>query len=188
MSIINLIGPPAAGKSTFASKFVLEHPEYTYCSIDAYRAEFKDEVPAWEHLEESILKHPKVISETSGLSWRLIKIFNSRALRRRKIFTIAFTGSSNIILSRLQNRQRREVPYPYHYTETETVRYVLDNLNRSSTKINYTVNVDNKETEEIYLEISQILSEYLIDNIKSTKKMRPRLHLEEHNTDTRSEI
>jgi len=159
--IINLVGAPASGKSTFAARYVLEHPEYRYCSIDSYRIEYKKdgEEEAWLKLYEAVCSSKKVILETCGLSWRLRTLFNSEDIRRRPIITLAFNGSAEVLHERLNNRQRREVPYPYHYTEHETIDFVISNLDHSVAPIDYIIDVTNTTLEDVYEYFSRIITE-----------------------------
>lgn len=148
--IINLVGPPAIGKSTFAARFVLEHPEFQYCSIDNYRIAYEDEDLAWHKLTQDIIKKRNVVLETCGLSYRLRDIFNNETIRRRPMFTVALTGDLDTILERLTTRQKKEIPYPYHYTEQETVQFVLEHLDDSVAPIDYTLDVTHSDPDQVY--------------------------------------
>ena len=125
-----MAGPPAAGKTQFASRFVLEHPEFKFCSIDAYRVEHKNEDKAWQHFQEDIIKNKDVIVESCGLGWRLEKVFE--ACSGRKIFTVAFIGDFNEIYERLSQRQhKRPIDYDYDLSdEFAAISYVLENIDQ----------------------------------------------------------
>jgi hypothetical protein len=50
---------------------VLEHPFFTYCTIDAYRVEYQYEETAWARFFEDIAHSRETVVETTGLDWRL---------------------------------------------------------------------------------------------------------------------
>lgn len=129
--IINLVGAPCAGKSTFAARFVLEHPEFKYCPIDEYRIKYEDEVLAWEKLTQDIIENKDVIVESCGMSWQLAQTFNTGVIRSRKIYTIAFHGNQHQLEERLEYRQKRSVPMPFKYDpndERMAIRWTLEHL------------------------------------------------------------
>lgn len=159
MTFINCIGPPASGKSTFAAKYVLEHPEFTYISIDEYRLEYQDEELAWGKLTAIALENRNIIFETCGLSWRLKDLFCNETIRRRPFLTIAFIGKPEVIHKRLSERQKREIPRPYHWTEHESIDFVLANIAESVAPIDFQIDVTEKTEEEVYLQLASIIAE-----------------------------
>lgn len=128
--IINLTGPPCAGKSTFASRFVLEHPEFRYCAIDAYRVELEDEGLAWTELLIDILGQRNIVLESCGLNYRLQQIFNNETIRRRPTTSVEFTAPRELLINRLMNRQhKRPLPEPFRpEDELIAIDYVLEHL------------------------------------------------------------
>lgn len=157
--IINLVGPPAAGKSTFAAKYVLEHPEFKYCTIDAYRIKYKNEDTAWAKLFQDVLENKNIILESCGLSWRLVDIFNSEAVRRRHLYTVAFVGDIEEIKERLAERQKRPVPFPYDpLDEVAAVDYVSEHLDESIAPIDVQVNTTSISMIDQYRLLCRIIA------------------------------
>jgi adenylate kinase family enzyme len=144
--IVNLIGPPGAGKSTFAARFVLEHPEFVYCPIDEYRIRYKNEPQAWGKMLEDVVNNPEVVVETCGLSYRLNDIWNAEIVRRQRIFTVRFdVQDPKILFNRLTERNKREVPLPAHLTtelEIPAAHYFWENMDRCATPVDFTVWTD----------------------------------------------
>lgn len=160
--IINLVGPPAAGKSTFAARFVLEHPEFKFCSIDAYRIAHKQEDKAWQALLHDMLENKNVVLESAGLSWRLPGILNTETLRRRKLVTIGFVGEIPVIKERLKERQKRPVPFPYKdIDELAAVDYVSEHI--SEIPMDYMIDVTHKDPIVQYEELCQFIARKRIE-------------------------
>lgn len=111
--IIHLTGAPAAGKSTFAARFVLEHPGFRYVSIDEYRIAHEDEATAWHFLTEDILSRRKVVLESCGMGWKLAELLNLPTLKRRPMITIGLTATAETLHARLNERQKRPLPSPF---------------------------------------------------------------------------
>lgn len=178
--ILNLIGPPGAGKSTFASKFVLEYPEFKYCTIDEYRIEYENESLAWQKMLEDAINHKYVIIESCGLSYRLNHIFNSETVRRRPIYTINFdVDDIKILQKRLQNRCKRSVPLPQRIHnasqpnnvnishELQAAYWFMNNLQNIAYPIDYTVYTNQYESEnEYYQTLVNIINAARIDSLK----------------------
>lgn len=167
--IINLVGPPAAGKSSFAARFVLEHPEFRYCAIDAYRIEFQDEEEAWFQLEEDVHDSKLVLLESSGLSWRLVPIFTKIKLQERPMITLGLTGNPDVIKERLKNRQRRTIPYPYAWDEYRTADFVIEHISESIAPIDVLMDVTEKTPEEVYRSFSKAIAEFRGKNLLKEK-------------------
>lgn len=163
MVIINLCGPPAGGKSSFASRFILENPDFTYLSIDEFRIQYKDETLAWEQFYLSINKSKKVIMETSGLSWRLNHFY---FWPERPIFTILFTGNRNKLQERLKIRQKRSVPMPYHQDEQEFLDWAIENNHNLIFPVNLEIDTtqENQTIEDIYLLCCSNIANFRVKN------------------------
>lgn len=123
--IVNLIGPPCGGKSTFASKFILEHPYFKYCPIDAYRAEYSCEQEAWAALAKDVSEAEDVIIESCGFSWQLEFV-----LEGKDAYTIAVVAEEDRLFERLTERQKkREIPFEYEFSdETETLIWIMQRV------------------------------------------------------------
>ena len=167
--IINIIGAPASGKSTFASRFIVEHPEYRYCSIDAYRLEYADEEKAWDNLGYNALNNKIVLLESSGLSWRLNEIFMEAKFNKTPILTIAFIGQADILHQRLNERQKRKIPYPYNFDEHQTIDFVVKKLSEGVINIDYSVNVSQKDKNQVYTEVSNEIAKFRGRNVIGEK-------------------
>ena len=158
--IISLIGPPGVGKSTFAARFILEHPQFTYCSIDAFRFQYQDEEEAWGKLGQKIKSSDLVLLETSGLSWRLNSIFQEA--KDRPTVTLGLTGNPDIVKERIKSRIKRDTPYPYEWDEYRTADYVIENINKSVTPIKLLLDVTNRSKEEVYSILNKEIALYRI--------------------------
>jgi len=167
MLIINLIGPPCGGKTQFASKYVLEHPEFRFCSIDAYRVEHKDEEKAWESFVADVIKSKNVIIESCGLDWKLGKVFLNPGIIDKKVLTIAFVGEFNDIYERLAERQhKRPINYEYNLSdEFAAISYVLEHLGESISPIDFCINTSIKSIDEQYKILSEVIALARINNL-----------------------
>jgi shikimate kinase len=134
--IVNLIGPPGAGKSTFASRFVLEHPEFKYCPIDEYRIKYKNEEQAWNSLLQDLVENKDSVIETSGLSWRFENIWKNKIIQNQPLLTILFIADTQILLERIKTRKKRSIPLPAWLSrskEPEAIRYFYENKHKCIT-------------------------------------------------------
>ena len=76
--VINLVGAPGSGKSTLATAFVKAHPDWAFLSIDAYMVSGLPHAAAWEAMRTHARLYPKVIVESSGLSYRIRRLLAHR--------------------------------------------------------------------------------------------------------------
>lgn len=92
--LVNLVGPPGAGKSTLAAAFVRRNPEWTLLTIDKYMLSGLEHRDAWEAIRTHARCYPRVILESSGLSRYLrpllvqsahatVRVTSEEAKRRR---------------------------------------------------------------------------------------------------------
>lgn len=177
--IVNLIGPPGAGKSTFASRFVLEHPEFRYCPIDEYRIKYKNEAQAWGCLLEDVVNSENTVIETSGLSWRLNDVWNAEIVRRRRIYTIRFEAEPNVLVRRIQDRSKRSVPLPPWLSregEVEAIRYFFENSHLCATPVDFTVYTDQgMSPDQQYQDIVNAINQARIDALGNKERRKERL-------------
>ena len=167
-----MIGPPGVGKSTFASRFVLEHPYYRYCAIDAYRVEHYDsrlslaenEQVVWKKFYRDIYHAKDVVVESVGLDWRLLRIFAKLADRPK--LTIAFVGDPAVIESRLRERQhKRPVPFQYDFEdEVNTIWYVLRQLAQGIVHSDVSVQGTDLTPSQIYEIVTSQITSFRIDH------------------------
>ena len=92
--IINLVGFPVNDKAIFASRFVLEHPEFTFCDIDRYEAKYENKERAWSKFFKDIVDHRDVIVEYRKNEWRYDGLLLTPALINRNILTLYVTIES----------------------------------------------------------------------------------------------
>lgn len=77
--LINLVGPPGAGKSTLAQAFVAANPGWAFLSIDTYMVRGQlEHADAWEAMITHSRLYPNVIVESSGLSKHLRRLLKYR--------------------------------------------------------------------------------------------------------------
>jgi len=101
--LINLVGPPGAGKSTLAAAYCRRHPDWTFLSIDQYMLSGLTHREAWEALRQHARIYPRAIVESSGLSRYLRPL-----LTRRNHCTIIVT--SREAKERRESRVKEVVP------------------------------------------------------------------------------
>jgi len=158
--IINLVGPPAAGKSTFAARYVLEHPEFKYCPIDEYRIAYEDEGLAWSHLTKDVLSRRHVVLETCGMGWRLADLWNTDTIKRRPIVTVAFLGDPDALHMRLSIRQKRPLPPPFlPEDEHLAIDHMVERFNRDVvTPVDYSVVTTGLDIEDVYKKVASFVN------------------------------
>lgn len=169
--IVNLCGPPCGGKSTFAARFVLEHPQFKYCPIDEYRIEYEgDETRAWHELTKDVLNKRHCIIESCGMGWRLSELLKLPKLRRRHLLSIAFMGDRGVLRERLRERQKRGLPFPFIPSdEVLALDYAIEHFSRMVTnKVDHTVVTTWQDKDQVYDYVNQLIQSELL----STKGQR----------------
>ncbi len=162
--IINLIGPPCAGKSYIASRYVLEHPSWNYLSIDECRITQRDENKAWELFEWWLSSRTLAIAESSGLSWRLPAILKKQVI---PVYTIALLAKREELHKRLAVRQhKRKIPYKLRMDEKQSIDWVLQNIGSCEYPIDLVIRTDEMSQEEAYRLVSEKIEEIRLQRAK----------------------
>lgn len=165
--IVNLVGPPAAGKSTFAARYVAEHPFYKYCTIDAYREAHKEEEHAWTHLTKDMVERRDVILESCGLDWRLHKVLDVEAIRRRPVLTVCFDAPYDTLKSRVDQRHTgpRGLHTDFiHSDEIMSVKWVQEHLHELRPSPEMTLNTGVLSEQEVYEQVSSRILQFRVEN------------------------
>lgn len=159
--MINLFGPPAAGKSLYATRFCFEHPSFKHHSIDNYRRKY-DEEDAWYNLMKDVVNTKQCILESSGLSWRLhAHILNHPAVKRRGILHLCLHANSKILHDRLTQRQnskeKAKVPFKYANLDEHSLIDKCFELIPAKYKKGFIGLKTDAKKEEVYQEFSKII-------------------------------
>lgn len=162
--IINLCGPPAAGKSTFAARFTLEHPQFKFCPIDEYRIRYQDEGRAWAELTKDVLGKRNCILESCGMGWQLNRLLNFPKVRRRPLLSIAFLGNKEDLLSRLRERQKRPLPDFFNREdELLALDYALEHFEREvESVVHHKINTSSRSEASVYDEVNFVIQRELL--------------------------
>lgn len=172
--IINLTGPPGVGKSTFASRFVLQHPEWKYCPIDQYRRDSINEDQAWVAFRKDLLHNKKVVVESCGLNHKLHTIL---AALRRPTLSIFMSGPYDLIEERLKARQE-QYPLPDRYNpkdELLALKWVTENHDKYPYKIDVRYNIQSNNPDRIYSDLYKQVTQFLVRD-HSGQKLKETIH------------
>lgn len=102
--IINLVGPPGAGKSTLADLLA----DVKAYKIDDYRAIHRENRRSWHCLLADVMADPAcVIVESSGLSRRIDDLREIAERQGRKFKTVIVTAPAEACLGRLSESRRK---------------------------------------------------------------------------------
>lgn len=157
--IINMIGPPCAGKSYIATRYTLEHYYWNYASIDRCRRLLGEENRAWEGFKSFIEGYGPCIAESSGLSWRLPD-FLKEMRKTRLVYTIAFLAAKEVLYQRLANRQNKlPLPYKLRMDEKQSIDWVLQNIVSCEYPIDQVIRTDELSKDETYNLVSEKIEE-----------------------------
>lgn len=166
--MVNLCGPPTAGKSTHAKRFCKENLGFEYLVIDEFRMKYSEE-DAWYNLMKSIVNCKKhCIVESSGLSWRISTILDHPTIKKNGILTIYLHGDEKTFHKRLNERQRTQsntAPFKYKtLDEHSLITYCLDTfpIKYQSTEYIAVVSDDTVPQEKVY----QTLRKVILDKIQ----------------------
>jgi adenylate kinase family enzyme len=178
--IINLVGPPGAGKSTFAARFVLEHPEFKYCPIDEYGIKNPHFEVSWSKLLADALSSRNVLIESNGCSQYLADVLNNETIRRRHLFTIAFMCNFEEISLRLKSRHKRPVPFAEGIgpnDEFVAAKYLIENvLEKSVAPIDYTIWTDQyMEPADYYQELTDQINKARMNTLFRSERRKSQL-------------
>lgn len=89
--IVNLTGFPIARESVLASRFVLEHPEFTYCDFNAYEEKYQNREQAWSKFFKDIVDHRDVIVDYHDHDWIYNGLLLTPVLINRNTLTLDIT-------------------------------------------------------------------------------------------------
>jgi len=140
--IVNLIGLPASGKSTFARWFTPRHPGTLYLAIDEVRKYFdstfpesdvlQKELAAWEFINAQIIDNepptPRfIILESTGLSPGIEQLWSNEKIGR-PVYTVKLIVSQDTLLARAQQRATVDDDTCAIFLEAESFSLLPSNL------------------------------------------------------------
>jgi adenylate kinase family enzyme len=164
--LVNLVGPPAAGKTLHAQRFVSEYPEFSHLAIDDYRITWKDEDQAWYELMCAAANAPHNVVESSGLSWKLEAwILSHIEIERRGILTVVLYGNTDVFTKRLLDRRtqanRPTIPFKYKGLSEEGLILRCNDKLPEMYPCGYFLKTDyNEWREETYNEMKEVILSY----------------------------
>lgn len=181
MTIINISGAPCTGKSLFAARFILEHPQFKYFPIDEYRITFKDEALAWDKLTKDVLIKHRCLIESCGMGWRLGRLLNLPEIRKRPLLTIAFTGERRILRQRLEERHKRPLPEPFSKEdEILALDYTIEHFYEEiESSLDYVIDTSDISPSQVYDQVNRVIQRELLLNNSQGRKIRrkyPSIH------------
>lgn len=168
------MGAPCTGKSTFASKYVLEHSWVSFHLIDEYRITYKDEALAWKELNKAIEKeyyynHISIV-ESTGLDWRLSLILYWARTGKVPVRTILLTANHRLLYERLRDRHHKR-PLPPQFKEEDeylSIDYTLEHQHEVNYRIDYQLDVTNLSAEQVYKSLSNYIAQERLEIILRT--------------------
>lgn len=111
--IINLCGPPGAGKTTLCEGYLQrtkdnvdsEHAGVLYCNVDEYRSRLYDNRLVWDSIVADASGHSgAVLVESSGLSVSLQDLERIAKRQGRPFRTVIVSAPRDVCMSRLAGR------------------------------------------------------------------------------------
>jgi adenylate kinase family enzyme len=156
-AIINVVGPPAAGKSFYLARLVARYPQLCHLSIDNFRISHREEGRAWYELMKAVVGHPMPLLESSGMSWRLhAHILNHPTVRKRGRVDLFLSGDRETLHHRLTERHRKQLketmPFEYELDEHSSIDYCLEELDKLYPKARK-IYTDRRDIDEVYRDI-----------------------------------
>jgi len=171
--IVNIVGPPAVGKSSYISQFVLERPYWTYVDIDWCRSGtnridrsfVENEKAAWKFFEDEVLDGKDVIMESTGLHWVLPSVL-LKAVEKKDhyIMNVYFHDNRRQMLKERIKTRRMMNPLPLPFRlkdELDMVDKVIDELWDWKDNLPGTWDIIHMEMDEV--EVLQNLTESILE-------------------------
>ena len=137
--LINLVGPIASGKSSFAKWFLEKHPQTLHLDIAYFREIYDTDKCAWKMIEEVAALTNNCLIESTGLHYRIQNLWTPRVVKRG-IYTIKFMSNRSLLNERIKKRSK-------------------DNLVRLNDEM-----LENEIFSDIYNELPANLNVWMADN------------------------
>jgi len=103
--IVNLVGPIASGKSSFARWFREKHPSFFHFDIAFMRECYEKDEEAWKAIKTVLCSVENSIVESTGLHYRISELWTPK-LVRKGIYTVKFMGDVETLNKRICKRDR----------------------------------------------------------------------------------
>jgi len=155
--IVNLIGPIASGKTTFAKWFVGKFNEWTHIAIDEVRehtarmlkyhsssSAIEDYV--WHAALPNLLEDTNryFILESTGVLWRLRELFENLD---HDVYTVKLVASTETCKKRALTRPQETRSEPYNIDDTQGIE--LEEFLHTRAPGNVTIKTDNIDKDQL---------------------------------------